>query len=355
MPSERKTANRRKVKRIWPEIRKRFLSEFSAIGRSKPTVRLYERAVDDFARFVRHQDIRLVTGKTIAEYAEYVAKNFKLASHGKFEWLLRVKIFFRWAERSGYILADPAGRLQLPAIKERSYPAYISAPEMAALLDGIPTGTAEGLADRAMLELLYSSGLRSGELCRLTQSAIDFDEGTVTVLLGKGKKDRVVPVGTVALHWLSRHVEQARKLDPEAPLFRHRSGLPLRDWFLCRAIRRYAAAAGIAKDCRPRTFRHCFAIHLLEGGASIRHIAAMMGHSNLQTTQTYTHILPRELKRAHKASHPAERDRRRRFFPLAAPSLFYKAADCCKLDGNGSRKRQKEAEKTPLKTWQNSR
>jgi integrase/recombinase XerD len=222
---------------------------------------------------------------------------------------MRLKVFFRWAAGAGLLLSDPAAALELPKKRKRKHPPYLSQKEMAALLDSIPTQTRQSIRDRATLELLYSTGLRTAELCRLTLSDINFADGTVRVLLGKGGKDRIVPAGKLALSYVDRYLQQARGLWP-GPLFAHlQTPKGISGRYLARIIRNAADAAGIRKRCTPRTFRHSFAIHLLERGAGIAHIGAMMGHADLSTTQIYTNIVKAELKRAHLAAHPAERSR----------------------------------------------
>jgi integrase/recombinase XerD len=167
-----------------------------------------------------------------------------------------------------------------------------------------------------MLELLYSTGIRAGELARLSQGDVNFQDGALRVLCGKGAKDRVVPIGKVALHWTAKYLNSRGRLNPNASLF------AIKDWFLHEMIRRYAKAAGIKKKITPHTFRHSFAVHLLENGADIRHIQAMLGHNHLFTTQRYTRVVPLQLQRAHRKSHPSER--RSRKFENAKPTQFYK-------------------------------
>jgi integrase/recombinase XerD len=307
MPPKREAANRQQV-----DLKTRFLLERQAAGWQPGTLRMYQRVIEDFQEYSGCSDVRQVSREAVAAYAEEVLSGYPLDGNGRAEWLGRLKTFFRWAVARGGLLVDPAAGLRLPASKRRKYPVYLTQSQMAKLLDGIDTETPEGLQDRAMLELLYSSGLRTAEMCNLTGNDINFAEGTVRVLMGKGKKDRMVPVGRVALRFLDRYIGQVRGLHGSEPLFCHPStGRKIQPWYLRQAVARYAA------EVLPRSFRHSFAIHMLEGGASIRHIQAMMGHASLKTTQKYTHIMPAELKRAHSAAHPVER--RRRGFPEVSP------------------------------------
>jgi integrase/recombinase XerD len=311
MPPKREAANRQQV-----DLKTRFLSERQAAGWQPCTLRMYQRVIEDFQEHCGCADLRQATKEAIAGYAEEVLSGYPFDRNGKVEWLGRLKTFFRWTAARGVLLVDPAAGLRLPASERRKYPAYLTQAQMAKLLDGIETDSPEGLQDRAMLELLYSSGLRTAEMCNLTGNDINFAEGTVRVLMGKGKKDRMVPVGKVALGFLDRYIGQVRGLRGSEPLFCHpATGRKMEGWYLRQAVARHARVL-------PRQFRHSFAIHLLEGGASIRHIQAMMGHASLKTTQKYTHIMPAELKRAHSAAHPAER--RRRGFPDVCPVRLMK-------------------------------
>jgi integrase/recombinase XerD len=139
--------------------------------------------------------------------------------------------------------------------------------------------------------------------------------------MSKGKKDRMVPVGRVALEWIDRYVKEVHGLRLSVPLFYHLgNGNPLQPWFLRYLVAKYRNKARIRKRCFPQNFRHSFAIHLLEGGASIRHIQAMLGHADLRTTQKYTRIVPEELKRAHLRAHPSERGKHR--LPQVDPVRF---------------------------------
>lgn len=318
MPSPGTRTAREQVSYDLREILERFIAERSAAGRSPLTLAMYERTIRELCKHSRCEDIRLISPERITSYVDQLMQR-PLGITEKAYWIARLKIFFRWAVDQGLILADPTGRLKLPASKRKKFPPYVTQMEVAHLLDSIPNKTAEDLRDLAALELLYSTGLRSAEFCRLTLNDINFADETVTVLFGKGKKDRVVPIGRTALVALDRYIQQVRGVNASGPLFYHLQTFePLKGWQLQRQIIvPRAQAAHIEKRCTAKTFRHSFAIHLLENGASIRHIQAMLGHSDLRTTQKYTDIVPAELKRAHLAAHPSEHRRGR--FAAADP------------------------------------
>lgn len=307
MSSTRTRAARSEIDDRLQIVSQEFLSSLQAAGRASSTIRNYERIIFNLKEFLESNhmadDVRLFNKKLIAAYADHVWNELKIEPNGKIEWLARVKILFRWLASNGIILSDPTAVIHLPSIKRR-YPVYWTQAEMANFLESITD-----LADRAMLELLYSSGLRAGEICRLNLSDINFADGTVRILNGKCKKDRMVPVGKTALYYLDRYIQEVRGFHAGALFFHHSTGTPQQPWYLRLVIEKHRSSAHIKKKCLPRTFRHSFAIHLLENGADIRYIAAMMGHEDLGTTQKYTNVVPAELKRAHLKAHPTERRR----------------------------------------------
>jgi integrase/recombinase XerD len=177
------------------------------------------------------------------------------------------------------------------------------------LLEAVETDSPLGLRDRAMLELLYSTGIRNAELRALTVA--DIGERTLAIRAGKGNKDRVVPLGKTAASVLSDYMQQARpKLachDGVYNIFLTKNGLPLDCFAVINAVRRAAHAAGIKKHIHPHSIRHACATHMLKGGADIRHIQKLLGHATLQTTQIYTQVEIGDLKAVHRLYHPRER------------------------------------------------
>jgi len=314
MPSARTRAARfQEIDYSLSSFAERFLAELQTAGRSTSTLEKYKLVFTHLAAFLCEQvasdDIRSIRKERLAAYGETVMQ-ITADSDYKATWLSRLKIFFRWALACGLILSDPAATLAKPAAKKRKHPAYLSKEETANLLDGIATNTHEGIRDRALMELMYSSGLRAPEVRKLTVNEINFAEHTVTVIKGKGGKDRIVPVGKIALWYLDHYLQTVRGFARPGPLFYNlHSGKPMARWYLRDIFAKHKQKAGIKKKCHAGIFRHSFAIHLLEGGAGIRYIAEMMGHAKLRTTQIYTQIIPKELKRVHQKSHPSERRR----------------------------------------------
>jgi integrase/recombinase XerD len=223
--------------------------------------------------------------------------------------LVPVVHFFTWLRRSGRLPSNPAADLLMPKPDRRLPEATLTAGEMARLLAAPNVARPLGLRDRAVLELFYSCGLRRAELIDLTIRDVDFDRGTVFVRSGKGAKDRYVPIGERALFWLRLYLNLTRpqfaKDREQERIFLSSVGTRLcQDW-LSRRVRRYLAQAGIDKRGSCHLLRHTVATLMLEGGADIRYVAEMLGHTRLETTQRYTRVSIDRLRAVHAQAHPA--------------------------------------------------
>jgi integrase/recombinase XerD len=223
-----------------------------------------------------------------------------------------VRGFHKFLLGDGLAKHNPADLLDAPRI-ERTLPDVLSVPEVEAILDQ-PERNRRGddrnlwIRDRAILEVLYASGLRVSEVITLRQPQVLADQGILRVV-GKGSKERVVPVGASALRWIGRYRTEcrgllARRAASQDALFLNARGSPLTRMAIWNIVRRYTRLAGVRKDVHPHTFRHSFATHLLEGGADLRSVQEMLGHSDISTTQIYTHIDREYLKEVHKTFHP---------------------------------------------------
>jgi integrase/recombinase XerD len=216
--------------------------------------------------------------------------------------------FFKWLTREGHILSNPAADLEMPK-QARQLPKHLmSVSEVESVINAAPVHSAPGVRDRAMLEVLYSSGIRRGELVALQVRDIDTERGTLMVRKGKGKKDRLIPLGERACAWVKRYLLEVRHqllgADTHA-MFLTNYGEPFEKNRLSDLVKGYMRAAGQASgNCH--AFRHACATHMLEGGADIRHIQIILGHSQLSTTEIYTHVAIEQLKAVHKATHPAK-------------------------------------------------
>ena len=212
--------------------------------------------------------------------------------------------FFQFLAREGYV-ESPGDRVDRPRQAKR-LPGVLSPQEVEALLDAPDPSKPSEARDKAMLEVMYASGLRVSELCALKLKDVSFASKTIMVSRGKGAKSRVVPVSPFALEWLSHYVEGARKRNPgkKSPyVFLNRDGEPVSRQYFFLSVKRYAARAGIrnAESISPHTLRHCFATHLLESGAELRAVQEMLGHAHLSTTQIYTHVSSRRIYEAYSA------------------------------------------------------
>jgi integrase/recombinase XerD len=219
-----------------------------------------------------------------------------------------VKMFFRWATRENHTPYNPASELEMPKAPHHLPRTILTVEEVAAILNETDTGTLYGLRDRAMLEMLYSTGIRRMELGNLTYSDIDFKRSVVFVREGKGRRDRVVPMGARAFAWLEKYINEARPelvLADSKALFVTDFGDPVPGDYVAARVKRYMALAGIARLGAAHLLRHACATHMLENGADIRYIQALLGHTNLNTTQIYTHVSIDKLKAIHEATHPA--------------------------------------------------
>ena len=225
--------------------------------------------------------------------------------------LARVAGFFRWLAKEGHLLSNPASELELPRPEIRLPAATLTAEEAETVLSGPDLTTPAGLRDRAMLEVFYATAIRRTELTRLGLYDVDYARQVLLVRQGKGKKDRVVPLGERASAWLAAYRDQARPqlvagVDPLV-LFLSAAGTPIAPKKLTDRISGYVARSGVGKAGSCHLFRHTAATLMLEGGADIRFIQAMLGHESLNTTQVYARVAIGKLAEVHAATHPGAR------------------------------------------------
>ncbi|MGB1108723.1 MAG: site-specific tyrosine recombinase XerD [Gammaproteobacteria bacterium] len=220
--------------------------------------------------------------------------------------LSAIRSFYRWAVRERRREDDPTALIESPKLG-RALPDSLTEADVEALLDAPDTSTELGLRDRAMLELLYACGFRVSELVNLRMEQINSRQGIARVL-GKGGKERIIPIGELALDWLSSYLLESRpelvRGRPSPYLFpSQRRPLMTRQTFW-HMIKKYAQQAGISKHLSPHTLRHAFATHLLNHGADLRAVQMLLGHSDLSTTQIYTHVARERLRQLHAEHHP---------------------------------------------------
>jgi integrase/recombinase XerD len=239
--------------------------------------------------------------------------------------LLPVRAFFKWAARSNVVLYNPASEIELPKVEHRLPKPPLTAAEAEQVLAMPDLTTPSGVRDRAMLEVLYSTGIRRSELAHLAVFDIDAARQTLLVRQGKGRKDRMVPIGERALLWVARYLDQVRPLlvagADDGSLFLTADGTGFSPDRLTQIARGYVKASGVTKEGACHLFRHTMATLMLEGGADIRYIQAMLGHAELSTTQIYTQVSIRTLQAVHAATHPGATNARHR--SVTHPSLRF--------------------------------
>ncbi len=275
-------------------------------GLSETTLSAYRvdlRGADCFARSIDQTFCTLSGADINLLISELFSKNLRITSI--LRKLSALHGFFKYLVRHGYRTDDPMARIQRPS-KGRPLPKTLSEDDVVGLLEASDTGTLIGLRDRTMLEVLYASGLRVSELCNLERANISLEQGVVRVL-GKGGKERLVPLGDAARDWLKRYFLEARPelSDPRGPaVFPGRHGRPMTRQTFWHRLKHLADKADIQESLSPHTLRHAFATHLVNHGADLRVVQLLLGHEDLSTTQIYTYVAKERLKQLHAAHHP---------------------------------------------------
>ena len=241
-----------------------------------------------------------------ADLSDFMAEQLGTPVRTVARRLSALRRFYRYQVQRGTLDHDPSARLESPRLARR-LPGVLSETQVDELLAAPDVSTALGLRDRAMLELLYASGLRVSELVGLTLNRINLTQSTVRVS-GKGAKERLVPFGEEAADWLERYLARGRAEilagRVSDALFPSRRAKAMSRQAFWQAIKRYALRAGIDREISPHTLRHAFATHLLNHGADLRVLQMLLGHSDLSTTQIYTHVARERLKQIHAEHHP---------------------------------------------------
>lgn len=238
-----------------------------------------------------------------------------LSIAGQHVRLTTIQGFFKWQCRHNYLLANPPADLELPKIGQRLPKAILTANEAERILNLADLGSSIGLRDRAILETLYATGIRRKELASLKLYDVDVERGTVLVRQGKGKKDRLLPLGERAAVWVGKYVEDARPeivIEPDGrDLFLNNTGTSMRPATLGNLVHGYIQQSDIGKSGSCHLFRHAMATLMLENGADIRYMQEMLGHARLDTTQIYPHVNIQKLMEVHQLTHPAKLAERR--------------------------------------------
>lgn len=277
-------------------------------GLSENTLSAYRNDLNGFSKWLESSnkiELEAVDSTHVLSYLSYRLKK-KYSPRSSARFLSSSRRFYAYLIRSKIIESDPVALIESPKLG-KSLPKTLSEKDVEAILAAADTNTAMGLRDRTMLEILYASGLRVSELVSLTPGQINLRQGVIRIM-GKGSKERMVPLGEEAITWIENYLENGRPdilkgsmCDAMFPSNRRSFMTRQTFWHI---IKRYARQADIDKSLSPHTLRHAFATHLLNHGADLRVVQLLLGHSDLSTTQIYTHVARARLKDLHSQHHP---------------------------------------------------
>jgi integrase/recombinase XerD len=277
-------------------------------GSAPNTAAAYRRDLVHLADFLVSRRVTSPAGATAALLRDFIfhLKDLGLAPTSIRRHVSAVRTYFRFLAGEGHVLRDPSDRLASPK-KWRTLPAVLSVPEIERIVQAPAVDDPLALRDRALLEFAYATGARVSEITAVELKDVLFDEGLVR-LFGKGRKERIVPIGRRAIGAVAIYVREVRprieRGGGKGRLFLNARGAPISRVGVWGLIRRYAKLAGVTKRVTPHTFRHTFATHLLEGGADLRAVQEMLGHADLSTTQLYTKVDRDYLRTVHRSFHP---------------------------------------------------
>ncbi|WP_281663569.1 site-specific tyrosine recombinase XerC [Paraburkholderia fungorum] len=260
-----------------------------------------------------------VTRPILERYQRYLflyrkANGEALSGRSQHMRLVPVKLWFRWLVKQNRILSNPAADIDMPRVEKRLPKHILSADEAERILNVPDVTSALGIRDRAILETFYSTGIRRTELTNLHVHDVDPDRGTVMIREGKGKRDRLIPIGARALAWIRKYLDEVRPqlslADDDGTLFLTVLGDAIDPRSLGQMVSDYIRVSGVNKSGSCHLFRHTMATLMLENGADVRFVQVMLGHAQLTSTQIYTQVAIRALKEIHTATHPARLERR---------------------------------------------
>jgi integrase/recombinase XerD len=277
-------------------------------GLSTATLESYRRDLQQFRSWLYDKSGKALLAADHADLLAYLGHRYAIGARpsSSARCLSSLKRFYQFALRQSWITTDPTLNVDAPK-RLRGLPKSLTEEEVERLLAAPSTTEPLGIRDRTMLEVLYAAGLRVSELVTLTLAQVSQDMGVVRIL-GKGGKERLVPIGEVALDWLKKYTGGARSglLNGQLSdaLFVSARGEAITRQAFWQLIKRYAIRAGIAKAISPHTLRHAFATHLLNHGADLRVVQMLLGHADISTTQIYTHVARERMKQLHAKHHP---------------------------------------------------
>mgnify|MGYP001067478072 CR=1 FL=1 len=284
------------------EIVSSFLNYLSIErGLSPHTIDAYRRDLFQYTRWLK-KDITEVDSSLLGRYiSELRGKGYTPSSISR--KISVIRMFYRFLNMEGKIEHNPLDEITSPRLG-RKIPAFLSEREVERLLDAPSPDSLYGIRDKAILEVLYGAGLRISELVNLDVNDLNLSKGWIKVL-GKGSKERIIPLGRKACYWIRSYLREKKREDKKrGPLFCNRYGKRISRQSCWKTVKKYALKAGITKRISPHTLRHSFATHLLSRDADLRSVQELLGHTNISTTQIYTHITQERLKKVYKKYHP---------------------------------------------------
>lgn len=277
-------------------------------GLSRNTILSYNEDLKEFMAYLKTKELsswNKIDRFVILDYLQYENKQNK-ARNSVIHAVSTLRRFFRYLMQEKFISENPMVQVSSPK-QAHPLPQVLTETEVNSLLDAPDTSTKYGCRDRAILETMYATGLRVSELVHLKLDDLHLEMGLIQTL-GKGNKERIIPIGDVAIDWLNRYLRDSRpqllknRQSPYVFLNAHGSGLSRQS--IWKKIKQYVALVGIKKDVTPHTLRHSFATHILENGADLRVLQELLGHSDISTTQIYTHISKKRMTEVYRKYHP---------------------------------------------------
>lgn len=277
-------------------------------GLSENTLLAYKNDIKNYLEYIHSlkiDDLENVSHHHINNFIIYLYE-LGLNEASRVRYLSSVRSFHKFLVEEKKLKQDVTEKVVFPKCKKK-LPEVLSFDEIQKLINTIDTNTIAGIRDRALVEILYACGLRVSELCNLESKNIIWDYEILRIT-GKGNKERIVPIGSSAMHWLKEYINNARPLllnnHDESAIFINQRGKKLTRMGVWKILHNYAIKVGLEDKVHPHVFRHSFATHLLEGGADLRAVQEMLGHSDISTTQIYTNIDREYIKSVHKKYHP---------------------------------------------------
>lgn len=281
-------------------------------GLARNTLESYERDLTQYLDYIEKQGIHTLHQTMKKDILNYL---LKLKQHNKApatvsRSMVSIRSFYQFLVRERLLDKDPSLNMETPKLAKR-LPKVLSITEVESLLDAPQASALYGMRDKAMLELLYATGIRVSELISLNMGDLNLAMGFIRCF-GKGSKERIIPIGRIASEWLDRYIQTKRakllkQSKAEQSLFINHLGTRLTRQGFWKIIKKYARDAVIHKEITPHTLRHSFATHLLENGADLRAVQEMLGHADISTTQIYTHVTKSRMKEVYNQTHPRAR------------------------------------------------